>query len=209
MARRRRFRRTQRTHRPGIGSRAKRSGASSATAWRSAASCDGRGVAIVRLGGQAAAHHRLQGRRHVGMGRAQPGRAAAPGLRRAEQGLGHRQGSRGQRERSARPSPGSRRGRRPGHRDRSGCRPSSTRPRPAPPGARAPCRRGSRRPRRARPRRGRSRGSCARLKSSSIGRPSPVTRTFEGLTSRCKTWRSWACCSASAIRAPHQAIAWA
>ena len=36
--------------------------------------------------------------------------------------------------------------------------------------------------------------------------PSAVTRTFDGLMSRCRTPRSWACSSASASRAPHQAI---
>ena len=34
-----------------------------------------------------------------------------------------------------------------------------------------------------------------------------MIKTFDGLTSRCETPRSWACSSASAIRAPHQATA--
>ena len=50
-------------------------------------------------------------------------------------------------------------------------------------------------------------GSRARLKSRSIGMPSAVTSTFDGLMSRCRTPRSWACSSASASRAPHQAMA--
>ena len=50
-------------------------------------------------------------------------------------------------------------------------------------------------------------GSRARLKSSSIGMPSAVTSTFDGLMSRCRTPRSWAWSRASASRAPHQAIA--
>ena len=59
--------------------------------------------------------------------------------------------------------------------------------RPAPRGARGPCRRASRRARRGRRRGRRASASCARLKSRSIGIPSPVTSTFDGLTSRCRT----------------------
>ena len=67
--------------------------------------------------------------------------------------------------------------------------------------------------RRARPPRGSIRGSCSRRLKVEQHRQAIADAGHEdvprSLTSRCKTWRSWACCSASAIRAPHQAIAWA
>jgi hypothetical protein len=44
--------------------------------------------------------------------------------------------------------------------------------------------------------------SAARLKSSSIGRPSSVSSTFAGLTSRCRIPRSWAWASPPANSAP-------
>ena len=43
------------------------------------------------------------------------------------------------------------------------------------------------------------------LKSSSSGWPSALSRMLDGLTSRCNTPRSWACCNASASRATTQA----
>ena len=169
----------------------------------------GRGVAIIRVRGQAAADDRLESRGHVRVGCAQPGSACAARFRRAEQGFGHRHRFRRQRERPRSPHQAVEED------DAQGIEI----------GARVDVVRhalgerlqllgrhvgeGPAQPRRGRPRERSIEGSCARLKSSSIGRPSPLTRTFDGLTSRCKTWRSWACSSASANRAPHQAIAWA
>ena len=144
--------------------------------------------------------------RRAGVARSRGGPARRASAAR-KQRLGHRPGRATAGRTSSSPSPGNRRGPPRVRRGRSGHRRSPESPRRAPPGAREPCRRGSRRTAPG-PAVGSSiRGSWARLKSSSIGRPSPVTRTFDGLTSRCRTPRSWACWSASAIRAPHQAIA--
>ena len=50
-------------------------------------------------------------------------------------------------------------------------------------------------------------GRRARWKSSSIGWPSPASRTFDGLMSMCTRPRSWAYCRPSARQAPIQQIA--